>query len=58
MKSNCEECAYFMYDEEYEEYYCNISLDEDEAEKMLSGNTDYCKYFDPYDEYKIVRKQN
>lgn len=58
MFSCCEECAYFMYDEEFEEYYCGVTLDEDEAEKMLSGTAEHCKYFNPYDEYKIVRKQN
>ena len=37
MKSNCETCMYFGYDEEYEEYYCEVNLDEDEMEKFLQG---------------------
>ena len=27
MSARCEECAYFVYDEEYEEYLCEIDLD-------------------------------
>ena len=57
------------YEEEYEEYeddeeddeygdYCSLSLDEDEMEKFLTGNTEQCHYFRLYDEYKIVQKQN
>ncbi|MGN0448732.1 MAG: DUF6472 family protein [Acutalibacteraceae bacterium] len=53
----CDSCAYNDYDEEYEEYYCSINMDEDEIEKYLSGSTD-CHYYTPYDEYKVVRKQN
>lgn len=54
----CEQCAYYDYDEEYDEYYCSVNLDEDEMEKYMSGNTDSCHYFTLYDEYKVVRKQN
>ena len=57
-KTNCEMCANYYYDEETEEYTCDISLDEDEMVKFLS-NPDYCcPYFRPDDEYEIVRKQN
>ena len=31
MATRCEECAYFVYDDEYEEYMCEINLDEDEV---------------------------
>ncbi len=56
--SVCEACADDIYDEERDEYYCDIDLDEDEMGRVLSGNTDTCPYFDAYDEYKTVRKQN
>ena len=58
MLNCCEKCAYYRYDEEFEEYYCSVTLDEDEAEKILSNTAEHCKYFNPYDEYKIVQKQN
>ncbi len=54
----CEQCAYYNYDEEYDEYYCTVNLDEDEMEKYVSGNMNGCHYFTPYDEYKVVQKQN
>lgn len=34
MLNCCEQCAYYRYDEEFEEYYCSVTLDEDEAEKF------------------------
>lgn len=56
--SNCENCAYYIYDDEYDCYFCDINLDEDEMGRFLSGNTSNCPYYNPFDEYKIVRKQN
>ncbi len=55
---NCENCAYYDYDEEYECYVCRINLDEDELYRFLQGGSFDCPYFDPYDEYKVVEKQN
>ena len=49
---------YYDYDEEYDEYYCTVNMDEDEIEKFMSGSYDSCRYYSPYDEYKVVRKQN
>lgn len=57
-RTNCEECAYYSYDEEYECYFCEISLDEDEMMRFMSGSFGECPYFRCGDEYQIVRKQN
>ena len=54
----CEHCSYYGYDEEYDEYFCNINLDEDEMQRYMSGSMESCHYFSPYDEYKMVQKQN
>jgi hypothetical protein len=54
----CETCAYFAYDEEYEEYFCSADMDEDEMYRLLNDNRDGCKYYRCGDEYKVVRKQN
>ena len=54
MADRCDQCTYFVEDDEY----CSLSLDEDEMEKFLTGNTEQCHYFRLYDEYKIVQKQN
>ena len=56
--SRCDFCAYYDYDEELEQYVCETNLDEDEMLNFLSFNTQSCPYFNPYDEYKIVEKQN
>ena len=47
-----------VYDEEFDYYTCDVNLDEDEAVRFMQGSFDDCSFFDPYDEYKIVRKQN
>lgn len=55
---DCEHCVYFVYDEEADADFCNLSLDEDEEGKFLSSGSRYCPWFRRYDEYKTVRKQN
>lgn len=57
-KTCCEECAYYAYDEEYESYFCDMSLDEDEMMRFMQGSFDNCPYFRLGDEYAVVRKQN
>lgn len=57
-KTACESCANYVYDEESDCMYCEISLDEDEMLKFLSSQTYSCPYFQLDDEYGIVRKQN
>lgn len=57
MKTNCDFCAYYTYDEDCECYVCDINLDEDELERFLSGSNDNCPYFRNGDEYSVVKKQ-
>lgn len=54
----CENCAYFEYDEEYEEYYCTAELDEDELYRISRDPKGFCPYYRDGDEYRIVRRQN
>ena len=56
--TNCEMCVYFDTDPETGEDYCSVNLDEDELYRFMQGGSFECPYFTPYDEYKIVRKQN
>lgn len=56
--TSCELCAHYYYDEEYDGYICEINLDEDEMGRFLSSSNYACPYFNLYDEYKIVKKQN
>ena len=55
--SNCESCMYFGYDEEFEEYYCEVNLDEDDMARFLSRKYKSCPYFKNGDEYRVVRHQ-
>ncbi|MCH5300266.1 MAG: hypothetical protein J1E56_03025 [Ruminococcus sp.] len=57
-KTNCEFCSHYAYDDEYDCYYCQINLDEDEMERFMRQSVESCHYFQLYDEYKIVEKQN
>ena len=57
-QTNCDTCAYYVYDEESDCMICEANLDEDDMARFLTGRTQGCPYFNAYDEYSIVRKQN
>lgn len=57
-KTNCETCVNYYYDDETEEYCCDINLDEDEMVRFLTSSNYQCPYYRLYDEYGIVKKQN
>lgn len=57
MKTNCDSCMYFEYDEEYEEYFCSVNMDEDEMVRFMEDRHYSCPYYRYGDEYAIVRKQ-
>lgn len=54
---NCECCAFYTWDEDYECYICEMDLDEDEMIRFLSASFDNCPYFRNGDEYRVVRRQ-
>lgn len=61
MADLCDNCWYNVYDEDDEQCYCDLQLDQDEyavqLERERQGKP--CKYFRPdIGEYGIVRKQN
>lgn len=58
MKSNCELCMNYFYDEEYECFDCTVNMDEDEIYSLFSDKRSSCPYFRMGDDYSIVRKQN
>lgn len=57
MDNNCEYCAYYVYDETDDAYYCDVYMDEDDAAKLAQGHYRACPYFKNGDEYAVVRKQ-
>lgn len=47
MGGKCESCVYYSYDEEYDDYICEIDLDEDEMVRFLTARADSCPYWRP-----------
>ncbi len=48
----------YVYDEEYDDYICDVDIDMDETERFLHGSYKECPFFRINNEYKIVEKQN
>lgn len=57
MAKNCEECVHYDYDEELDETYCTVDLDEDEMERYLRGANDACPFYRRGDDYMTARRQ-
>lgn len=59
MDNLCENCWYNEYDEEMQQDFCSLVLDEDEYVRLLGEQNKTCRYFRPNgSEYDIVKKQN
>ena len=55
--SECDTCANYTYDEEYEEYVCDVNMDEDDFVRFMTDKRETCPYYRNGDEYRVVRKQ-
>ena len=55
--NQCDQCVYFVYDEDYEEYLCEADMDEDDYGRLMSDSRLSCPFFRDGDEYKVVRHQ-
>ena len=55
--NQCAACVYYVYDEEYGEYLCDMEMDEDEYVRLVSDSHYRCPYYRSGDEYRVVRKQ-
>ena len=55
--TKCETCNFYNYDEEYEDYVCDMDLDEDEMARFLSSDVSACPFWRPGDEYRTSRMQ-
>ena len=53
----CDTCAYFIFDEDYEEYVCDAAKDEDDFVRLRENGFRGCPYYRDGDEYKVVRSQ-
>ncbi len=58
MEQACETCWYYDYDEEFDEYYCKMDLDEDEVYRMYTNpKKTRCPYYRQGDDYTLARRQ-
>ena len=55
--ADCETCAYFEYDDEDEEYYCSVDMDEDDYAALAGRGYRECPFWRNGDEYAVVRHQ-
>lgn len=55
--ASCDTCAYNVYDDEDECYYCEVDMDEDDAVRLSQGHYKECPYYRNGDEYAVVRHQ-
>ena len=55
--ASCDSCVYNVYDEDDEEYYCEVDMDEDDAARLMQGHYKECPYYQLDDEYAVVRHQ-
>ncbi len=55
--ASCDTCAYNEYDEEDEEWYCSVDMDEDDYSRFISGGYKECPFYRNGDEYAVVRHQ-
>lgn len=56
--SSCDSCSFYIYDEDYDDFMCQVNMDEDDMVRLMYDEKYECPYYQLDDEYKIVRKQN
>ncbi|MCR5148362.1 MAG: DUF6472 family protein [Eubacterium sp.] len=54
---SCDTCCYLMYDDDLEEYVCDVNMDEDDYGRLVQSHFKECPYYKDGDEYKVVRHQ-
>ena len=55
--SECDTCWYYDYDEEFEEYFCMMDLDEDEVYRFFTQGRSHCPYYRQGDDYTLAMRQ-
>ena len=58
MRFSCEDCMFYTYNEEYDDYTCEQDLDEDEMVCFLSRELTACPFYHPGEsDYYLSGKQ-
>lgn len=55
--TDCNSCSFYAYDEDFEDYICQVNMDEDDVVRLMCDEKYECPYYQSDDEYRIVRKQ-
>lgn len=53
----CETCLFYEYDEEFEDYYCSVDMDEDDYARLMQNPHASCPFWRDGDEYSVVKHQ-
>ena len=53
----CETCNYYIYDDDLEEYICDVNMDEDDYYRLMQNDRKKCPFYKNGDEYAVVKKQ-
>ena len=56
-KMRCDDCQYYVYDDDYQEYVCDMDMDEDDYARIMLQSSKECPYWRNGDEYAVVRHQ-
>lgn len=57
MIGECDTCWHYDYDEEFDEYYCMMDLDEDEVYRIMTSGKNHCPFYRQGDDYTLARRQ-
>ena len=53
----CDTCVYYVYDEEFEEFFCDVNMDEDDAARLAFVRYRECPFWRNGNEYDTVKHQ-
>ena len=53
----CDTCVNLAYDEEEDDWLCQVDMDEDETVRFYTSPFRECPYYRGGDEYSVVRHQ-
>lgn len=54
---SCDSCSFYVFDEDYDDYMCQVSMDEDDVVRLMCDKHFDCPYYQLDDEYRVVRRQ-
>ena len=54
---SCEDCWNYNYDEETDQSYCSMDIDEDEWYRIVSRRRGKCPFFRQADDYYLPHRQ-